>query len=323
MTNKMRFFVVLSLLIMLQSVSGIARQTWHLQDDGNWKVLADEEEGNYLTHIARIKRLVSTGQSDAAEKSIKHFKEEFTDRVGPDFEAFAKAEILYSRGKFARAGKSYRGFLTEHPESQFYEAALERLFAIGNAYLGGRKKRVLKIFKIKGFAEGAKIMEHVSDAAGDSPIAVEAELSVARSLEERGKYEEAYLKWSQIHLRRPTGDTGRDSLLAEARCKHAAYKGPKYDASNLKTAMTHYENFRVRYPQYSKRLDIDSKISQTIEQEAYKNFAIGRYYERTDSGQAAGFYYQMVIDRWPDSKASEMASKRIQAMGLVSEEAAK
>ena len=217
--------------------------------------------------------------------------------------------MLFCEGRFVRAVRSYDKFLAEFPESEFRQAALDRQFAIATAFLAGRKIRVLGVFRIRGYASGERIMEKITDSTGDAPIAVKAAVAIAESLEKRGKFESAYHKWSQISSQWPGGQTGKDALLGMARCKHAAYRGPRYNASNLVSAKSYYENFRLRYPEDAEKLGIEGRLKQINEQLAYKQFGIGRYYERTGSKQSANFYYQMVADNWPDSTAAKMVKQ--------------
>ena len=304
---KMRFVAILAVILLLLVSSVVSAETWHLDKSQQWKTVSEQNQGKYLLAVAKIKKLVNTGQSQTVQKALKQLKKNFPEIAGPDLDAFIKAEILFSKGKFAKAVRSYDKLLTEYPESELYEAALDRQFAIATAFLGGQKKRVLGAFKIRGYAEGEKVMEKITDRAGDAPIGIKSAVAVAQSLERREKFNEAYHKWSQISLQWPTDQIGKDALLNMARCKHAAYRGPKYNVSDLISAKSYYEIFKLRYPEDSKKFGIDERIKQIIEQMAYKQFNIGRYYQRTDNKQSANFYYQMVVDNWPESTAAKKA----------------
>ena len=254
---------------------------------------------------------LTRGRSAQAKKAIAKFKKDFPQVSKADFDAFMQAEIFFARGKFTKAVESYDKLLDEFPQSEFCDAALDRKFAIATAFLSGQKIPVLGIFKISGFESGQKVMDKISDRAGDAPIAKKAALAVAEKLEEKEKFDEAYDKWSQISSRWPTGQIGKDALLAMARCKHAVYKGTKYNATNLISAKTYYENFRQRYPQDANQFGIDAKISQINEQLAYKQLSIAQYYKRTGSIEAANLYYNMVVTDWPDSIAAKIAVEQV------------
>jgi outer membrane protein assembly factor BamD (BamD/ComL family) len=296
-------------------------QTWHLEKGQDWQALSAEGEGRYLLAVAEIKRLVDAGQKESVLKAYDKLKKDFSEIAAPDLEAFMKAELRVCEGNFVRAIMRYDKFLAEYPESQLCEAALEleREYSIGTSFLAGRKKPVLKFFKIKGYAEGEKIMERITERVGDAPIGIKAAVSVAESLEERGKFEDAFNKWSEISSRWPAGEVGEKSLLAMARCKYAAYRGPEYDASSLISARSYYVKFQSRYPKDATELDIDRRISQIIEQLAYKQFYTGVYYDAAGDKGAANLYYQMVIDGWPASVAAKRAKAAMKRDGLNGE----
>lgn len=312
-----RFIIVLAgFSLLLVQASLVLAETWHLEKSGDWKALGSAQQDRFLLAVAEIKQLVDTGKTQAVVQALDKLKKDFPEIVSPDFNAFMKAELLFSQGKFVSASRAYEKFLVDFPQSYLYEAALDRQFAIATAFLGGQKMTALKIFKVKGYEQGEKVMEQIGNRAGNAPIALEAALGTVKSYEDRGKFSEAYLKWSQIQTQWPTGQTGEDALLGMGRCKHAAYKGPNYDASSLVSAKSYYENFRLRYSQDAEKFDMDKRIRQIDEQLAYKQFSIGQYYQRTGSKQAAFFYYQMVLDNWPNSTAAEMAKRSMNKESL-------
>ncbi len=314
---KIRLIIGAAILFsrLLSGFGGLAEaggqaKTYRL-DEQQLKEVSDKSEDKFRLEVAKIKQLANTGQTKALGEAFIKLKKDYPGTAGADFDAFVKAEKLYCKGKYVKAVRAYDKLLFAFPESQFVESALDREFAIATAYLGGQKKPILGIFKMKGYAEGERIMERISNRTGDAPISVKANLAVANGLEKRGKFNEAYHKWSQISSRWPTGQVGKDALLGMARCKHSAYKGTKYDASSLVSAKTYYENFRLRYPKDAREIDVEGKLKQIDEQLAYKQFSIGHYYQKAGQQQPANLYFQMVLDNWPDSKAAEMAKEKM------------
>ena len=323
---RIRFIMLALLTVLFRQVGMVSAKTWHLERGQDWKPLSTQsQDDKYLLDVAKIKQLVEAGQDRAVQEALNQLKKDFPEITGPDLDAFIKAEMLFCKGKYAKAARSYDKFLAEYyHESELYKAALVRQFHIGMAFLAGQKKTVLGVFKIKGYAEGKKIMEKISNLAGlDDPngIGIKAAVAVAESLERRGKFNEAYLKWSEIW---ETGQIGGDALLGMARCRYAAYKGPKYDASVLigqpfsvesyyDSAKGCYEKFKLRWPQNTE--EIDEILKEIDEKLAEKQFSIGRYYQKTGNKESAYHYYRMVIRDWPDSKAAEMAKQMMSDKG--------
>jgi hypothetical protein len=305
--------VIAAALIFLPATLGLA-DTFRFDRDGQLKAIDSNDK--FAITVAYIKKLGQEGKTKELKKELEGLKVNFPEIAGPDYKAFVKAELLFGAGKFEKAFMSYETFLNKFSESPFYEVAIDRQFAIGTAYLQGRKKKVLGIFRLSGLEEGAKVMEKIADRAGDSPIAVKALVSVAETYEKKsteGGFEEAYQQWSVIWGRWQNREVAKDALLGMARCQHAAYEGPLFDSSSLISARGYYERFRLIYPEDAKRLNIDERLKLIDEQIAYKKFNIGKYYQRTQDksdGQQispSSLYYDMVVKNWPDSTAAKMA----------------
>lgn len=308
--NNTRFMAIIAFFFSVTIVV-FGAETWRLEQGREWSAISEDSESGYILAVSEIKGLVQDGRTEEVKKALASLKEDFPGVAGPDLDVFMEAEVLFSEGKFTKAVRAYDRLLTDYPSSRLYEAALEREFAIATAFLGGEKKQVLKFFKIRGYSEGEKVMGRIGDRAGDAPIGVRARVAVVESLEKRGKFEDAYHEWSEISSRWPTGQMGRDSLLGMARCKHAAYRGPNYSISNLISARSYYENFRQRYPREAKSFDIAGKLRQIEEQQAYKQFSTGEYYKKSGNDVSARFYYEMVLEEWPESVAAKMAKEAI------------
>ncbi len=284
-------------------------KTWRLDENEQWQEVSEDNQGQYLMAVAEIKKMVSSGEPEAAKEKLAKLKEAFPEVIEREFEAFVKAELLLAKGQFDKAVRSYEKFLDEYPRSELYETAMDRQFQVATAFLAGHKRRILKLFSIRGYSEGVRIMEKIAARAGDAPIAQRAMKSIAMSYEKREKFIEAYETWSQISSRWPDGDMGREALLGMARNMHAAYRGPTYDATSLISARSYFQDLQSRYPQYAEEIGVEQILAHIEEQIAYKQYAIGEYYEKTNSKLAANLYYQHVTENWPDSSAARFVEK--------------
>lgn len=318
-TRLITFVVVVCL-----AVSAASAETWVLEGNADLKAVSADANEQYSLNMAEAKRLINAGQADAAKKAFGQLKKNFPKAFGQDFDLFVKAELLYCQDYFSKAILTYEKLLNKYPQSKFYEPALDREFTIAGAFLAGRKKTILGIFKISGYAEGVKIMERISDRTGlDDPngLGLKAALAVAEHYEKKQKFSEAYLKWSEIASYWETGEIGKRALLKMAQNKLAAYnfnsveRRPHYDASRLLAAKTYYEKFTLLYPEDAKKLGIPAIIKGIDEQLAYKEYITGKFYRRTGENQAANLYFDMVIQNWPDSTAAQMAKSDTTSAG--------
>jgi tetratricopeptide (TPR) repeat protein len=283
--------------------------------------------------VAKLKELLNSGKCKAAQKALQQLKKDFPEIIAPNpravnaFDAFVEAEMLFCKGKFTKAVRSYNKFLDKYRQetTELAEVALDRQLSIATAYLSGRKRKILLFFKMRGYATGIRIMEDIIDREGlGTPIGLKAAKATADNYEKRKRFEDAYHWWSLVFPEWEMTDFGKEALLAMARCKHSAYRGPKYDVSTLIAAKNHYENFKQRYP--SENTEVDNRLQQINEQLAYKQFSIGRYYQKTrtkeqdaDKVNRANLYYEMVKAKWPQSTAAKMADHMIKEQAGLKE----
>jgi TolA-binding protein len=287
-----------------------AAETYHLDEQG-WKNVSGTPEGEYLLAVSKIKQQLLTGTGSEVLEALGQLKTDFPEIAGPEIDAYIEAEGFYAKGKLYKAATLYTKFLDTWPDSVLQPAAMERMYGIATAYLQGQKRVHLKFLPLPAFDDGVELMTKLADRAGNAPIGLRALTTLAENQEKRKKMMDAYHTWAEIADRWPTGQTGRNALLRMAQSLHAAYGGTEYDASVLQSAKSYYEDFNTRYPQAAEDIEIAQTLDLIKEQLAYKDYAVGFYYERTGKKDPATMYYNRVIAEWPDSKACQMAQARL------------
>ena len=307
-----RQMLILLLIIGLGVLAIGAEKTWHLKEGSEWVDVSTEAEGEYLLAVAELKQYVATGQAVKAQKALANLKEKYPDIVGEDMEAFSKGEVFYAQKKFFKAFGQYNRFMDEFPKSALSEAALERQYEIARMFLYGQKKSVF-VFKLRAYEEAAGMVEQIAERTGNAPIAKKAMKTLAQSYEDRKEFTEAYYRWSDVLDKWPSEQIGQEALLGMGRNMHASYRGPKYDASMLETAKTHYKEFSTKYGlQKAQGQGIGEIISQIDEELANKQLDIALYYERTSSVTAANLYFQRIVEDWPGSAAARIAVNKLE-----------
>lgn len=279
-------------------------------------VFSTEGDDRILQVVVETQKLIDNGQIYKAQDAFDELQADFPKALRPDLDLYIKGELHYANDKYTKAAKSFEKMLKEHPRSSLKDAALEREFAIGKAYLAGRKKTVFGFIHLSGAPEGIRIMEKITDRVGlDSTMGRDASLAVANNYEERELYEEAYLKWWEISLHWDEGPVGKEALVGMGRTKIAAYnKHPEhkrhlYDASGLSTAKSCYSRFKLLYPVDARQMNVDKILDDIDEELAFKQLSIGQYYQSTDHKKAANLYYRMVVNDWPNTKAAKTAKE--------------
>ncbi len=314
----------LALCVAVSCCHHAAAETWRLKGGEKLESVADDPQDPYLRAIANLKKLTKEGDIGEVKEALSQIKDEFPDRVGPDLEVFVLGEAKYWHNRYGGALVKYEKLLKDFPGSEYAGLALQREFDMAQEYLQGRKKIVLGIFKFSGKAEGIELMEKISDRAGmDEPngIGLRAAICVAEHYEAKEKFLEAYLKWSEIASYWETGPVGKRALYRMAEDNLAAYNMPEeakrahFDASKLTTARTYYAKYLLLYPDEAKQNQVPRKIEQIDELMAYKQYTIGRFYQRTGERRAANLYFDMVVQNWPTTQGAALAKEALEGMG--------
>ena len=319
MLKYKKLFIYLFAAFSLIQTSAFATNTWLLQDDQNWDLVANEAQKKFLTNIVAAQNLANEGKTKKATKEFAAIKKNFPDFADKALNLFVKAELQLSKMKLTDAARSYDKLLTKYKDSILRDLAIKRQYEIGMTFLDGRKKVVLGFIRIKGDTEGISILEKMIDHAGfDSKISIDASVAIAENYEKRKKFDEAYLKWYEIYsLAKSDSIIKRDALLGMAKAKYSVYnknpesRKPFYDASCLRSARSYYEMLKRYYSDYAEEIGVDETLNAIKEQLAYKELSIGLYYEKMGNIQAANLYFDMVMSNWPESKSAEIAQNKL------------
>ena len=284
------------------------------------RVLTEERTQALQEQVAALQEQVDNRQYKAAKHSAKALNADFPEIAAYELQDFIKAEMFLSQNKYVRSARLYQKVLEEYLDTPLKTPSVKRLYMIGSAYLGGKEKAFLWVIRIKGYEEGVKVMESVTQAEGlEDPngLGLKAAVDVAKHYESRKLYEEAYLKWLEVSTVWQTGPMGKEALWSMAEDKRAAYnknvpkERPLFDASNLKTAKTYYEKFKMMFPEDAEAKKVDAILAEVNEQMAHKEYTIAQYYRRTGHVQAANTYYDMVIVNWPDTDTAQQAREAL------------
>lgn len=305
-TVKLCGWLVVGVLI---SVGSAAPETWQLDPQTGWRAVGDLSDGASGPAFSQVREALSSGGDVVG--ALEAFKREHPELAGGDLDAFMAAEKVYAKRNLGKAGKLYKNFLDQWPDSVFQPAAMERYFSIGTAFLQGQKRVFLGFLRLPAFDDGVSIMRIITDKAGNSPIALRALQITAENQERRNAFIDAYHTWAEISVRWPTGAEGRDALLRMGRALHASYGGADYDVTVLHGAESYFEDFILRYPQIAEELNLSETLTLITEQIAYKHYEVGFYYERMGNAETAGTYYTRVLAQWPNTSAAQMAAMRL------------
>ena len=284
------------------------------------QILSREQDAALLAAIDPIQKMTDQHQTAQAKVALEQVKGDFPGIAQFDLGSFAEAELAWSELKRARAGKHYKKIITDYPDSVLYDPSMARIYDIGCYYLEGPLVIDFLFLKVKGYDRGITLLELVSDELGiDDPngMGLSAIRMSAKNLQERKRYEDAFLKWLEISTVWESGEAGREALLGMAECKYASYqlqpihRRPLFDTGRLEEARTYYKRYANLYPVSADELGLLDIIIDLDEQLALKQLTIAQFYQRTGEATAAQIYFERVVKDWPETDAADKAREQL------------
>jgi len=263
-----------------------------------------------------IRRLNSDERYHAALSAIKDFEKSHgkADALYPEI-LLARAEALIGQEKFEDAHEVLQKFLEDYGGMAITVDALRLEFIVAEAYLGGVKRTVWKIFKVSAVDEGHKILDKIIADYPDTKLAELAMKAKADRYFRAGDHDLAETEYSRMLREYAQSRYQEYALRKAADSALASFGGVDYDESALVEAQERYDDFRVRFGSAGDREQVTVILDSIKQARAEKEFQIGQYYERTDHLSSAVFYYQLVLKEWPGTIAAAKAASRLELLG--------
>lgn len=162
-------------------------------------------------------------------------------------------------------------------------------------------------FEAGNYSDAAEIFETVTRIGRGTNYAQDAQYYLAESYFNQKRYILAEAEYRRFITFYP-----RDPKREEVDYKKALslyYQSPRYrlDQTATKRAIEEFQLFNSRYPNSEFVTKSADKINELREKLAHKYYESAEFYLRTEQFKAATIYYDLVIDRYPESKWAESA----------------
>jgi outer membrane protein assembly factor BamD len=271
-----------------EEMNGNAEELFHIGQ-------VAEQEGNSKRAIKAYKTLVRRHPKDALAASALY-------RAGVLTE---KANDLYG------AADLFRRLVERYPSSPHFDEAIEGQFRVGEAYLAGKKVKLLGIPIATSADRAVEIFAAVIRTAPYGKYTARAQFDIGLGREKQHLNDAALQAYQAVVDKFPD-----DSLAADAQYQigyiwwMAAKQGTR-DLAATKNARTAFQDFLFRYPNSEKAPQARANLQLLENKQTASAFNVAKFYDKQKQYRAAVIYYNEVIREQPGSVESERAKKRI------------
>ncbi|MGC8625301.1 MAG: outer membrane protein assembly factor BamD [Phycisphaerae bacterium] len=307
--------VLLSLVMAssLCAVTIVPRPTpsWLLQN-GVWIPLVAPNPNTPEGQVAEMISELNSGHLKKIPKQAKHWiKVNKTNPLAPEV-LLLRGDAYNAMGAKYTALFSYEDLLDNYPTSPLYGPCLRREYNIACAFLRGYKRKFLgmRILPVNG--DALELLRRIQDRQRGSPLAELAGIRVADYYYSDARFHRAFESYQDFLRRYPYSQFVVKATLMEVQCLLATFRGVKFDLTPLRNADAELESLTQNYPHFAQMMQVRALEERIYQIEGRKELEIARFYIRFDKPAAARYYYNRVINDWPDTPWAKTAKKELQ-----------
>jgi len=278
----------------------------------------------------RLREETDKRGGEANANSIKYFDQAlkiYQDFAKQNPDDFHKAEAQYKSGemlehltKYWDAYKAYKKLVEESTANQYWDLAIERMFAIGNVYLAGQHQMMWKIPMPADMNKVVEIYQTIIRAAPFGPYAPLATFSCGLAREKQKKWPEAVKFYEEVIDKYPKNDLIDDAQYQIGFVWMKAAREPEYDQTAAQKGIEAFQDYLIRFKRSDKTEQATENVAMLQQRLSGGSLSVAKFYEKSGNYAAALVYYNEVITQSPDSTQGQEARQRKRVLeDLISE----
>ena len=268
----------------------------------------------------RLRKETEKRGGDSNANSLKYFEQalkiyqDFAKENPDDFRKneaqYKVVEMLEHLARYWDAYEAYKKLVEESSANQYWDLAIERMFAIGNVFLAGQPQMLWKIPMPPDMNKVVKIYETIIRSAPFGPYAPLATFSCGLAREKQKKWPEAVKFYEEVLDKYPKNDLIDDAQYQIGYVWMKAAREPQYDQTAAQKAIEAFQDYIARFKRSDKTEQAAENIEVLKQRLSGGSLSVARFYDKGGNYQAAIVYYNEVLSQSPDSPQGQEARQR-------------
>ena len=254
-----------------------------------------EQKGNLKRAIKAYKTLVRRHPRDARASGALYHAAELTEKTHD----------------LSGAADLFRTLVERFPSSPHFDQAIEGQFRIGEAYLAGKKLKLLGIPFATSMDRAVEIFAAIIRTAPYAKDTARAQFNIGLAREKQHLNDAALQAYQAVVDKFPNDPVAADAQYQIGYIWLVAAKQGTRDLAATKNARLAFQDFLFRYPNSEKAAQARANLGLLENKQTASAFNVAKFYDKQKRSRAAVIYYNEVIREQPGSVESEKAKKRI------------
>ncbi len=269
--------------------------------DGKWVKVREPSPDSAAGRLVELRRLAGSGKHRQVVRRARAFVADHPDSPLREEAMFLLGDAWKARGRYYKAYEAFEEQITAFPDGDLLARALSREYEIADAFLKGRKRRVLGIFFLPAHGEGVEILTGIFRQAPASTMARKAMVRLGDYYFQTDQHAAALDVYDQFVETYGKSDRASYVMLQAARCSLDSYRGVRYDDTPLLEARQRFAAFAERFPREARALGISRVQAEVRESLAHHLAYTADYYRRVGRKRAAISYYRVLREQYGDT----------------------
>jgi outer membrane assembly lipoprotein YfiO len=319
MASHARIFVLMALLLCFGSLDALAQWTWTPQT-GRWVNLKRLPKETPQLQLEYARSLMLEGEYAKAWRETNKFVNFYEDSEYRDDNQFLRGEIRIGQGKWLDGAQEFQTLISSYPDTDHYDDAIAKQYEIGDLFFERGQEKIKKrwtLWKRRPLKRAVEVYSMVVENQPFTANAAKAQYQVGLCRYTTKHYLEAAFDYRRVIEDYAGSDWVDEASYGLAQCYYDMSLPADYDQTPSQLTIDAIDSFANRYPDDERLADLRSKQSEMQERIAQQQIINAKYYEKRRRFSAARIYYELVVDKYPDSAAAAEAQTWLEAHGGV------
>jgi outer membrane protein assembly factor BamD (BamD/ComL family) len=228
------------------------------------------------------------------------------------------AVAYFEMEEFEFANKFFTTYLKKQATPKHFEEAIQYKFKIAEKYQKGARKHVLGLETLPKWVpakeEAIAIFDEVITALPHHELAAHALFGKAKLLLKDEEYKSSIETYQTLIRRFPKHPLAAEGYIGVGQVYLVECQKEYPDQDYLDLAEINLRKFKYDFPGEEKVVVAEKMLNEMKEVYASDLYDTGRFYERTNKPHASYIYYMRIMAKYPETKVSKMAEKRLGRM---------
>jgi outer membrane protein assembly factor BamD (BamD/ComL family) len=253
------------------------------------------------------KRLFTQCNFDAAASALEDFIDDFP---GSEFDEEAKyllGEAHYRANDYSDSFDAFKVYAESYPVSNRAPCIQERVYAMGCAYLSGRRKSFLGLLSNRGVGE--EMFTWLVQTYPNARRAPDAQWALGRYYVNEKDWPKATTAFDYLAKQYPNSEWYAGARYFTAYTRYRQVKGTRYDPGIVREARSRFVSYVKDFPTGQWRADAERLICILDNIAAQYLLNVANWYVDQDKCWSARYYLEKLLSLYPNTNAAVCATQ--------------